>query len=157
MVWHCRCDCGREVDVSYNDLLYSNVQSCGCRKKEHDKKLGALLIHVAGTSVDMIKSRKLPADNTTGHKGVYFINGKYTAKIVFQKKQYYLGSYDNPEDAARARREAEILLFDGTAEYYDRWQRRAACDPDWASANPVRILVGRDSAGELTVSYSPLL
>lgn len=41
--WHCRCDCGNEIDVSYNTLIYSNIQSCGCRKKEHDEKLGTFL------------------------------------------------------------------------------------------------------------------
>ena len=44
------------------------------------------LTHVAGTSVDMLKSKKIPTDNTTGYKGVYLIRGKYVAKIVFQNE-----------------------------------------------------------------------
>ena len=55
----------------------------------------------------MLKSDKLPKNNTTGVRGVYRIWGKYVAKIVFQKKQYHLGSYDSLEEAALARREAE--------------------------------------------------
>jgi len=157
VLWHCRCDCGREVDVSHSNLLYTTQQSCGCQKKEHDKNLANYLTHVAGTSLDIIKSQKLPADNTTGYKGVYFIKGKYVAKIVFQGKQYHLGTFSNPEDAAKARKEAEELLFDGTADYYARWQKRAENDPEWARDNPVSIHVSRDSTGDLTVTYDPLV
>ena len=49
---------------------------------------------MAGTSVAILKSKKVPTDNISGYKGVYFIRGKYVAKIVFQKKAYYLGAYD---------------------------------------------------------------
>lgn len=141
VVWHCRCTCGREVDVSYNELVYGTQQSCGCQKKEHDQLLGTFLTHVAGTSVDMLKSKKLPSDNTTGYKGVYLVRGKYLAKIVFQKKQYILGFFDKIEDAAAARKEAEAVLFDGVAEHYQRWKQLADQDPQWAEENPFSVLV----------------
>ena len=48
VIWHCRCDCGNEVDVPYNSLVYCNQKSCGCQKKEHDKALGGFLVHVDG-------------------------------------------------------------------------------------------------------------
>lgn len=155
VVWHCRCDCGKEVDLSYNDLMYSNVKSCGCQKKEHDQKLSTFLTHVGGTSLDAIQSQKLPSDNTTGYKGVYLVKGKYLAKIVFQKKQYFLGTYEKIEDAAEARKEAEQLLFGETAEFIKRWKGKATDDPEWAEENPVEIQVKRDAEGRLTVSYSP--
>ena len=60
VIWHCRCDCGNEPDVSYNNLMYCGQQSCGCRKKEHDQELGTLLTHVGGTSLEMIQSQKPP-------------------------------------------------------------------------------------------------
>ena len=28
----CRCDCGTEINVSYNNLMYCGQQSCGCKK-----------------------------------------------------------------------------------------------------------------------------
>ena len=74
VIWHCRCSCGTEVDVSYNDLVYTNLKSCGCQKKEHDAALHGYLTHAGGTSIDMVRSRK--------------IHGKYIVKIVFQKKQH---------------------------------------------------------------------
>lgn len=141
VVWHRQCDCGNEVDVPYNSLMYANQKSCGCQKKEHDQKLKTFLTHVAGTSVDMLKSKKVPTDNTTGYKGVYLIRGKYVAKIVFQKKQYFLGTYDKIEDAAQARKEAEEVLFDGFAEHYQKWKEIADTDMEWAKQNPVQIIV----------------
>ena len=157
VIWRCRCDCGNEVDVSYNALTYTNHKSCGCRKKEHNQKLKNYLTHVAGTSVDSIKSKKVPTDNTTGYKGVYYIRGKYTAKIVFQKKAYYLGSFDDIEDAAQARKEAEELLFDGVAEYYQQWESRAEKDPEWAEQNPVQIFVSQNSDKTISVTILPEL
>lgn len=155
VMWHCRCDCGNEIDVSYNNLVYGGMKSCGCRKQEHGQQLGTFLTHVGGTSLDIIQSQKLPSDNTTGYKGVYLVRGKYLAKIVFQQKQYSLGKYDDIEDAARARKEAESLLFGETAAFIRRWKERAEQDPAWADENPVEIHVSKDETGRLTVAYSP--
>ena len=155
VTWHCRCDCGNEIDVPYNNLVHSNMRSCGCRKKAHDQRLRELLTHVDGTSLDMIRSKKIPSDNTTGCRGVYLIKGRYVAKIVFQKKAYYLGSYESMEEAAAARREAEALIFDSVAQFYEKWQRQAAEDPLWAKENPVRIRVFRDDARKLLVDCQP--
>lgn len=141
VIWHCRCDCGNEVDVPYNALMYSNQKSCGCQKKEHDQLLQSFLTRVAGTSIDKLKSKKLPIDNTTGYKGVYRIRGKYVAKIVFQKKQYHLGAYERIEDAAEARKEAETVLFDAVAEHYKRWKTIADADPVWGEQNPIEVTV----------------
>lgn len=157
ILWHCRCECGNEADFSYNALMYSNVKSCGCQKKEHDQKLRTYLTHVAGTSVDILKSKKVPADNTTGYKGVYLIRGKYVAKIVFQKKAYYLGAYERIEEAAEARREAEEVLFDGVAEHYQKWKERAEHDPEWAVEHPVEIFVEQDAEKRMRVTCLPEL
>lgn len=147
VIWHCRCDCGDEIDVSYNNLAYSNMKSCGCQKKEHDQALGTHLTHVAGTSVDILKSKKIPANNTSGVKGVYLIRGKYVAKIVFQKKQYYLGVYATLSDAAAARHKAEAAIHDEVIAFYDKWLRKAETEPEWAKNNPVQIKVEKQDDG----------
>ena len=143
VIWHCRCDCGNEVDVSHNDLLYSNIKSCGCQKKEHDQLLQSFLSHVCGTSIEMLKSKKVPSNNTTGYKGVYLVNGKYSAKIVFQKKQYHLGKYDTLEKAVQVRNKAEEELFDKVVEFYESWKQQADTDPAWGTENPFSISVCR--------------
>lgn len=155
VMWHCKCECGNEVDYSYNILMYSNIRSCGCWKRERESKLGDLIARVDGTSIDMIKSKKLPADNTSGVKGVYFQKGKWIAKIVFQQKQYHLGQYDSIEEAAQARKEAEELLFDGAAAHYEHWKAKAAADPEWAVQNPVQIFVSKKNTSELDVAFLP--
>lgn len=33
--WHCRCDCGKEVDVVAKNLRSGNTKSCGCYKKKN--------------------------------------------------------------------------------------------------------------------------
>lgn len=157
VIWHCRCDCGNEVEVSYNSLMYTSQKSCGCQKREHSQRLNTFLTHVAGTSVDMLKSKKVPSDNTTGYKGVYLIRGKYVAKIVFQKKAYYLGAYDRIEEAAQARKEAEAVLFDGVADHYRNWKLRADDDPVWAEENPIQVTVTQDNEKRLAIILRPEL
>lgn len=39
--WHCKCDCGNEVDVIPNSLLRGKTKSCGCLKKEAMNKARA--------------------------------------------------------------------------------------------------------------------
>ena len=103
----------------------------------------------------MLKSKKVPTDNTTGYKGVYLIKGKYVAKIVFQKKQYFLGTYDDIADAAQARKEAEEVLFDGVAAHYEAWKQKADLDPAWAEENPVQIFVTQNSDKRLSLTLLP--
>ncbi|MGN0971736.1 MAG: hypothetical protein ACI4OY_07240, partial [Aristaeellaceae bacterium] len=155
VIWRCRCACGRETDASYNGLMYGNMRSCGCRKKEHDQALRGYLTHVDGTCIDMLKSRKTPKNNTTGVRGVYRAGKKYLAKIVFQKRQYHLGRYDTLEEAAQARREAEEAINGTVIACYERYQQRAAEDPAWAEAHPVRMQVVRDGQGHISLTFDP--
>lgn len=144
VIWHCRCDCGNEVDVSYNTLVYGTIRSCGCRKKEHGQELSNLLVFQDGTSVDRLRSKKIPKNNTIGVKGVYSLRDKYIAKIVFQKKAYCLGTYDNIEDAASARKCAEEAICDRAADFYDKWKEKADKDQEWAKENPIRFHVVKE-------------
>lgn len=155
VIWHCKCDCGNEVEVSYNKILYTKTISCGCQKKKQEQRLNTFLQHVDGTSVDMLKSKKIPTNNTTGVKGVYYIRGKYMAKIVFQKKQYVLGNYDTLEEAADARHQAEEELNNVVLEHYEKWQQKAKIDPLWAEANPIKYIVNKESKGYLSVECFP--
>lgn len=157
LVWLCECSCGNFVEVPYNWLVYSDVKSCGCQKKEHDAKLGELLAHVGGTSIDSLRNKTIPLSNTTGVRGVYRKGTRYMAKIVFQKRQYHLGTYDTIEDAAWARQIAEEALFDVVVEHYDRWKAKADAEPEWAEANPIEFIVSKGQGNELEVTCLPEL
>ena len=141
--------------MTYNCLMYSEMKSCGCQKKEHEQQLHKFLTHVGGTSIDMLKSNKIPTNNTTGAKGVDLIRGQYVAKIVFQKKQYYLGVFRTFEEAFEARKEAEELLNRTVVEHYQAWNRRAEEDQEWAKENPVQFLVSQDAQKRIVVECLP--
>lgn len=157
VIWHCRCDCGNEVDYSYNELLYTNLKSCGCQKEEHDMALRTFLTHVDGTSIDALKSDRVPSNNTTGVKGVYRIRGKYVAKIVFKKKQYILGQFDTLALAAEARKKAEQVIRESVVDYYAKYAGAASRDPKWAEENPIKIFAAKAPDGELFVKVTPEL
>lgn len=157
VIWHCRCDCGKETELSYNALLYGNTRSCGCRKHEHEQHLSEYISFVDNTSIDHLASKTIPKNNTTGVRGVYFIRGKYIAKIVIQQKQYYLGTYNTQEEAAAARKEAEETVSETVLPYYEQWKRLADQDPAWAAAHPVHITVNRDDYDRLCIDIEPPL
>jgi hypothetical protein len=68
-------------------------------------------LRLADRSVNMCNTN-LSVLNKSGHKGVYWSKSanKWCVQITRNKKKYYLGSYDNKEDAIEARRKAEIEL-----------------------------------------------
>ena len=77
-------------------------------------------------------------------------------KLCFKKKQFHLGKFECIEDAAEARKAAEELIFDGSANHYQLWKERAELDPQWAEENPIKIRVKKVN-GELSVSFFPNL
>ena len=40
VIWHCKCDCGNEIDVSGKRLRQGNTKSCGCLNAETRAALG---------------------------------------------------------------------------------------------------------------------
>lgn len=154
-LWHCRCECGNELDIPYNTILYSNTRSCGCKKREHDQVLNELLSRVDGTCINHLQSKKIPANNTTGVRGVFKDKrGKYVARIALQKKQYWLGAYPTLAEAAETRKEAEETINDQVVAFYEKWRTIAEENPAWAEQNPIQIRVERHD-GRLRVSITP--
>lgn len=119
--WHCRCDCGNELDVQQSNLQNGHTTSCGCNV---DIKKN---IHfVNGTSVEAIRSKKLNKNNKSGVRGVYWNKKthKWIAQITFQGKTKSLGSYQTLEEAAAVRKEKEDFLFGEFLEWYDRQEKK---------------------------------
>ena len=56
---------------------------------------------------------KLSKNNTSGYSGIYYIKNtnKWVAQITCNYKTIHLGTFDNKEDAIKAREEAEIKYF----------------------------------------------
>ena len=120
VIWHCKCQCNNEIDVSATDLTRMRVSSCGCLAEDVQSQSGHKVGQFVkdnfckdGTNIKNLTS-KIPKNNTSGYKGVSYDKKrcKWTAQIVFQSKSYYLGRYDKKEDAVEARKLAEKELFE---------------------------------------------
>lgn len=115
MGWRCRCDCGREIITTRNDLLSGRKLSCGCLRAEAATQRVAVDVgHYAGTTISAIRAdRPANRNSKSGVKGVYWSEReqRWIAKITVQRKQITLGRYITMEDAAAARKAAEEKYF----------------------------------------------
>ena len=124
-LWLCMCDWGNYIETSANALLMGNTGSCGCKRIDALRKTvdthGVVTDHIHlidGTSVERVNQKKLQKNNTSGYTGVRARGDKWIAAITFKKKNYYLGIYENLEDAVAARKQAEEQLFGPFLEWY---------------------------------------
>ena len=111
--WRCQCDCGRETVVTTSRLRSGHTRSCGCICSPGGSRTVLGLTYIDGTCVEMIRSRTVRSNNTSGIPGVDWQAKKqrWRASICFKGKRRYLGSYEKFEDAVRARKQAEEELF----------------------------------------------
>lgn len=111
ILWQCRCRCGNIVNVPATNLSWQ--RSCGCmgeiEQTEHTKITWA----VNG-------GQQLRSNNTSGTRGVNKANGKWGARITFKGRSYWLGTYDNKEDAIYARKMAEEHLYTDFLEWFKK-------------------------------------
>lgn len=120
VVWRCRCDCGQETLQSANALRAGRVTSCGCVRRQNDALLQGLG-YIDNTCAAFLRQGDKPSvRNTSGYRGVVRRGEKWMARITFQKKTYYLGTYPALEDAVRVRKKAEEVLFGEFLEWYDK-------------------------------------
>lgn len=109
VVWACRCDCGKSVNVTTRDLRRGGVVSCGCNRAEKarhnltavpiDEKLG----RCSGTNLSRLRSTRPQKNNACGVRGVSRTpSGMYRACVYYQGRQLSAGMHSSLEDAARA-------------------------------------------------------
>ena len=119
VIWRCRCDCGNLVDVYVRNLITGDTQSCGCLRRE-------ILIskmtpyRVEGTNILMLNDKPF-STNTSGVRGVWWDKRSkvWVAEIIFKRKKYHLGRYDDIADAAKARKEAEVFIWGDFLDWYN--------------------------------------
>ena len=118
-VWRCQCDCGGQVDAPLNQLRSGYRKSCACLQRTQIVNNLRLVDGTSVTILEAMKSRVI-ASNTSGCNGVYRNkkNQKWAAQITFKGKTYYLGSYNNMEDAVKARKLGEETHDDFLQWYY---------------------------------------
>lgn len=127
--WRCRCDCGKEVVVLTKRLRDGHTISCGCVKERKGPKGNlAGLTYIDGTCVEMIAARTIRKNNTSGVPGVDWQASKqrWRVSICFKGTRSYLGSYSKFEDAVKARKRGEEVLYDAFLSEFAQDTRKAA-------------------------------
>ena len=113
-LWECRCDCGNITYKATDTLTNPDLSMCNeCIGKYSGEKMREKAGFVDGTQISRITSNKLIATNTSGARGVYLERktGKWRARLRFKGKTYNFGTYANFDDAVKARKEAEQLIY----------------------------------------------
>lgn len=113
-LWECRCDCGNLTYKATDTLTNSEMSMCNeCAEKYAAAKMREKAGFVEGTQLSRIKSDKPIATNSSGARGVYLDrrSGKWRARLKFKGKLMNFGSYTNFDDAVKARKEAENLIY----------------------------------------------
>lgn len=128
--WICKCDCGNTVSVLDFYLIHGKTKSCGCyradRARKHLEKIRDVTINankelsIDGTRISALK-QKISSNSKTGIKGVSKIkDGKYIAYIKLKGKRKHLGTYEDIEEAKKARRMAEELYYQPIIDKYKK-------------------------------------
>lgn len=127
-VWKCKCFCGKIFYEVPANITSDIVRSCGCSSikyvKENLEKASLAYKQkyiVENTNLAVISS-KSSTDSISGRRGVIWRKdkNKWCAQIEFQKKRYFLGYYDNLEDAIKAREMAEEKYFKPILKKYNK-------------------------------------
>ena len=120
VIWHCRCDCGKEADAIATRLISGNTTSCGCRKGE---ALFYYNKYYEGTSIVQSMTERLLPTNTSGYTGVSWKKGGWIAQIQYKGIHYSLGHYAKIEDAAEAYKRAKARVQDDAESLLEGFER----------------------------------
>lgn len=82
--------------------------------------------NVDGSSLTSIKARlegKINRNSTTGVTGVCKDGNKYKATITFKGRRIHLGMYEDINDAIKARKEAEKMIYQKYIDQHPNWEQ----------------------------------
>lgn len=124
VIWHCRCDCGNEIELSADALVHGGYQSCGCLRndsKEYIARMNKYRHFYNGTCLECL-NRRMRSDNKTGCIGVYETKQhRYKVTIGFCGERYSLGSYESLDVAVFIRKRAEREIHKDFIICYSAW------------------------------------
>ncbi|MBE6633104.1 MAG: hypothetical protein E7620_02035 [Ruminococcaceae bacterium] len=84
-----------------------------CSAAQNAAKARSMAGFADGTQISRIRNIKSESSNASGVRGVYFDrrSNKWRARLKFRGQMTNIGSYENFNDAVKARREAEALYY----------------------------------------------
>lgn len=118
--------CGHETVTSLSRLKL--IRRCADCNQDIGKKVDTIrsVAYSGGSSLISARSRlngTVNKNSVTGANGVTKRpNGRYFAYINFKRKQYYIGEYDQLEDAIAARKKAEKIIFGQYLDQHAGWE-----------------------------------
>ena len=77
-------------------------------------------------------------------------SNRYRVDIGFKGKRYYVGLFDDYDEAVQARLKAENLIHNGFIKVWKEWNQKEQEDPEWGKEHPLVFNV-RKVDGELQV------
>ena len=100
------------------------------------------------TRAENLRNRPKERSNTSGYKGVWRNKKRWAASITYEGKQYHLGTYDTPEEAAQA--------YDaGAREYHGEFAAlNFPAKPD-ELARPIPTMDAQSGDGGVASTTSP--
>ena len=122
----CHCDCQNEKEIRTTSLTKQKepTRSCGCDQKKKAREIGMRTIAdnskkrietdmAFNTNFGVIESKRLPKNNKSGHKGVWYDSKRnnYQAFINVHGKRIRLGRFASYEKAIEEREKAERKYF----------------------------------------------
>ena len=128
--WICECDCGNRKSIRGSSLVNEKgTRSCGCDQRKVASETGRKTVAANAreqiernmsyrTNFQVIESRNVPKNNSSGHKGVWWDKNRemWQAYIQVHGERKYLGRYHRYEDAVKARELAEEQYFEPLIE-----------------------------------------
>lgn len=130
ILYDCLCDCGNHILATKRELIRKDKTRCEICADKYIKirainnlyKKGVEPFLFDGTHVNLIKSKKLNTNNTSGKKGVTYDKErqKWRAQIGFKNKTIKLGRFNSKEEAQKARLEAEEKYYKKTIDDFNK-------------------------------------
>ena len=89
VVWHCKCTCGKEIDVRSYNLISGNTFSCGCLKQSHGEYLIEQLLQKNNIQYEKEKTFSSCVFNDTKQlaRFDFYVNNQYI--IEFDGEQHF--------------------------------------------------------------------
>ena len=100
-IWHCKCDCGNEIDVRVGALRSGNTSSCGCIKSKNNAKIHSMLQEL---SLNFISEWKIP---NSLKRFDFYVNNCYI--IEFDGEQHFNEKHNWDKETFYKQHESDLI------------------------------------------------